>query len=221
MAFIDDLTLILDLLVLVTVVVFYTAFTVFVHYRRKDTERAVSHLNEGALVLGLLGGGIGAIALWGELTWPIPVAFGAYDLFFFDPLYLVSIILIAFAVTLWRGLPTHFVGIIAAVSGAGMIFYGTRAYQVGLTLDPLETYLMYLAFGVMGILAYPATLFVDWFITGPQNARSSPLPSPATPNYPMLWRVLVSLFLISVVLAGIAAVVYGFTAAWAHLASPP
>ncbi len=221
MSFIDDLTLILDLLILATVVVFYTAFTVFVQYRRKDHERAVSHLKGGASMLALLGGGIGLVALWGELTWPIPVSFGAYDLFFFDPLFMLSIILIGFGVAVYRGLPTHFVGIVAAVAGSGIIYYGTRAYQLGLTQDPFETFLLYLAFGGVAILAYPATLFVDWFITGPVDPKTAPLPSPASPAYPWLWRTLVGLFLIAVILAGIAAVAYGFTAAWAHLASPP
>jgi len=221
MAFVDDLTLILDLMVLVTVIVFYTGFTVFVQYRRKDHERAVSHLQAGAVLLALVGAGIGLVALWGELTWPIPVAFGAYDLFFFDPLFLLSIVLIGFGISVRWGLPTHFVGIVAAVAGSGIIYYGARAYEIGLTLDPLETFLLYLGFGGAAILAYPATLFVDWFVTGPTNPRSSPLPSEENPRYPWLWRVLVVLFLVAVVLAGIAAVVYGFTAAWAHLANPP
>ncbi|HTW76882.1 MAG TPA: DUF981 family protein [Thermoplasmata archaeon] len=221
MSFIDDLTLILDLLVLVTVAVFYTAFTVFVQYRRKDHERAVSHLQSGAAMLGMLGAGIGLIAVWGELTWPIPVAFGSYDLFFFDPLFMLAIILLGFAFVVWRGVPTHIVGILAAVAGSGIIYYGTRAYQIGLTQDPLETFLLYLAFGGAAIMTFPATLFVDWFITGPTNPRSSPLPSKESPDYPWLWRVLVAIFLIAVVLAGVAAVSYGFTAAWAHLASPP
>ena len=221
MTFIDDLTLVLDLLILVTVAVFYTAFCVWVEARRKDTERAVSHLQAGAGMLGLLGVGIGIIAVWGELTWPIPPSFGGYDLFFFDALFLLAVILVGFGMLVWRGLPTHFVGIISAVAGSGIIYYGARGYLVGLTTEPLETLLMYLAFGGVAILAYPATLYVDWFVVGPSNAKASPLPSGPTPDYPWLWRVLIGLFLVVIVLAGIAAVTYGFTAAWAHLASPP
>lgn len=221
MTFVDDLTLILDLLVLVSVAVFYTAFCVWVQYRRKDYPRAIGHLQAGASLLALLGGGIGAIALWGELTWPIPAVYGPYDLFFFDPLFMLALLLIAFGVAVWRGLPTHLVGILAAVAGSGIIFYGARVYQLNVTLEPLETFLMYLAFGAVGILAYPATLFLDWFVVGQQNVQASPLPSGPVPSYPWLWRVLVGLFLVAVVLAGVASVAYGFTAAWAHLASPP
>ena len=221
MTFIDDLTLVLDLLILVTVAVFYTGFCVWFEARRRDTERAVSHLQGGAAILGLLGLGVGIIAVWGETTWPIPPSFGGYDLFFFDALFLLALVLIAFAMLVWRGLPTHFAGIVALVAGSGIIYYGARGYLVGLTLEPLETFLMYLAFGAVGILALPATLYLDWFVVGPVNPKASPLPSGPTPDYPWLWRLLLGLFLLAVVLAGVAAVIYGFTSAWAHLASPP
>lgn len=221
MTFTDDLTLILDLLILVSVVLFYTAFCVWVEHRRKDPVRAIGHLEGGATFLALLGAAIGIVAVWGELTWPIPVAFGSYDLFFFDPLFMLSIILVGFGIVVWRGLPTHFAGIVALVAGSGIIYYGARAYQLGLTQDPLETFLLYLAFGGVGILAFPATLYLDWFVVGPTRPTASPLPAELGMSYPWLWRILVGLFLLGIVLAGIAAVAYGFTAAWSHLASPP
>jgi preprotein translocase subunit SecE len=37
----------------------------------------------------------------------------------------------------------------------------------------------------------------------------------------MLWSAVAALFLIVVVLAGIAAIFYGYDSAWKHLASPP
>jgi putative membrane protein len=221
MTFIDDLTLILDLLVLVTVLVFYTGFCVWFEYRRKDLDRANTHLRGGAAMLALIGGAIGIVALWGELTWPIPAAYGPYDLFFFDPLFLLALILVGFALAVWKGFPTHMVGIVSAVSGCGIIYYGIRGYMLGVTQDPLETLLLYLSLGAVAIAAFPATLFVDWFIVGPKNPSAAPLPSEPVPAYPRIWYFLVGGFLVLVVLAGIASVAYGFTAAWAHLASPP
>ncbi|HXY47292.1 MAG TPA: hypothetical protein VEK13_05300 [Thermoplasmata archaeon] len=44
MTFVDDLTLILDLLILVAVAVFYTGVLVWFHVRRKVPVRANSHL---------------------------------------------------------------------------------------------------------------------------------------------------------------------------------
>ena len=221
MGFIDDLTIILDLLILVTVLVFYTGFCVWVEYRRHDLDRANTHLRGGAAMLGILGGAIGLIALWGETTWPISSAIAQYNLFFFDPLFMLALILIGFSLAVWRGFPTHFVGIFSAVAGCGIVYYGARGYIIGLTLDPLETFLLYLAFGAVAIGAYPTTLFIDWFIVGPKNATLAPLPSGERPDYPWMWRLLIGTFLLLVVLAGIAAVAYGFTSAWAHLASPP
>ncbi len=223
MAFTDDLTLILDLLILTTAVVFYTGGMVWFETRRNDLARANSHLREGAMLLGLLGATIGIVAIWGELTWPIQGFPGAtsYDLFFFDPLVMLSLVLIAFALAVRSRYPTHFVGLFSVVAGLGVLFYGFRARQLNLTEEPLETFLMYLAFGTAALLAYPATLYLDWFVVGPTAPAADPLPSTATPRYPWLWRLLLGLFLLALILAGIAAVAYGVAAAWAHLASPP
>ncbi|HTT16249.1 MAG TPA: DUF981 family protein [Thermoplasmata archaeon] len=218
MAFIDDLTLVLDLLILVTAAVFYTGALVWFEVRRKDPVRANSHLREGAVILGLLGFFLGIIAVWGELTWPLP---GQYNLFFFDVVTMLTILLLAFAFAVWYRFPTHFVGMLGVIIGLGVLFYGVRAYQLSLTKDPLDTLLMYLAFGGTAIMSYPATLYVDWFVVGPTTAGSDPLPSPPTPNYPWLWRVLLSMFFLVLFLAGVAAVGYGVSSAWGHLASPP
>lgn len=218
MAFIDDLTLVLDLLVLISAALFYTGFFVWMNGRRKDLDRARSTLKEGATVMGLLGGILLIVASWGEFTWPLP---GSYNLFFFDPLLMLGFLLVAFWGAIWFRQPTHFVGMLSVVAGSGIIYYGARAYIIGLTQQPFETFLLYLAFGAVAILAYPVTLFVDWFIVGPAHPEVQPLPSPSTPEYPRLWTLLLGLFIAMVVLAGIAALLYGFSTAWTHLESPP
>ncbi len=218
MTFLDDLTLVLDLLILVTATVFYTAVLVWFEVRRKDLVRANSHLREGALLLGLLGFFLGVISVWGETDWPLP---GQFNLFFFDATLMLSIILIAFALAVWYRFPTHFVGMLSVIAGLGVLFYGVRAYNLGLTLDPRDTLYLYLGFGAAAIGAYPATLYIDWFVVGPTTPGADPLPSTPTPQWPWLWRILLSGFLLLIVLAGAAAVGYGIAAAWGHLASPP
>jgi uncharacterized membrane protein len=223
MAFIDDLTLVLDLLILVTTAIFYTALTVWFEISRRDYVRSYSHLREGAVIIGLLGLLLGFFGIWGEITWPIngfPTA-TSYDLFFFDVLIMLSLLLVAFAVTIRMKLPTHFVGMLGVIIGLGVLFYGFRAYQLGLTKDPFETLLMYMAFGAMAILSYPVTLFVDWFVVGPQVPGADPLPSQPHPSYPKVWMVLIGLFMATVFLAGLASVLYGISTAWAHIGSPP
>jgi uncharacterized membrane protein len=223
MAFIDDLGLVLDLLILVTAAVFYTGIMVWFETSRKDLARAQSHLRGGALLLGLLGSIIGLIAIWGELTWPFGFAapLSSYNPFFFDPLLLLALLLVAFALAVRFRYPTHFVGMLGVIVGMGIAFYGTRGYQIGLTKDPLETFLMYLAFAAVAIGSYPATLYIDWFVVGPTNPGADPLPSDPTPQFPKMWMILLGLFMFIVVLAGVAAVLYGINTAWSHLASPP
>jgi uncharacterized membrane protein len=231
MTFMDDLTLVLDLLILVTVAVFYTGFSVWLAMRRNDRVAAMTHLRGGALLMGLLGVLIGAIALWGEFTWPINVTIpvngtatnilGSYDLFFFDVLTMLALLLIAFAVAVYLKLPTHMVGILALVVGLGVIYYGYRGYIIPLTLDPLETFLLYLGFGGIAVLSFPVTLYVDWFVVGPSVPGVGLIPSADAPANPKLWTLILVVFLAVVVLSGIAALFYGFDSAWAHLASPP
>jgi len=110
---------------------------------------------------------------------------------------------------------------LGVIIGLGVFVYGVRAYQLGLTKDPLETYLTDLAFGGVAVLSYPATLFFDWFVMGPTIPGADSLPSTPTPNYPWFWRILLGRFMAAEFLAGIAAMLYGVDAAWTHLASPP
>ncbi len=227
MTFMDDLTLVLDLLILVAVAVFYTGFMVWLEMRRKDRMRAQTHLREGALVMGMLGGVLGTIALWGEFTWPLSVetpsgnVLAAYDLLFFDALLMLAFLLVAFAVAVNLRRPTHMVGVLGVVIGGGIIYYGYRAWTLSLTEQPLETLMLYLGFGAVAIGSYVACLYIDWFVVGPDQPGVAPLPSEPTPRYPMMWNLLLGAFLLLVVLAGIAALFYGFDTAWAHLAAPP
>ncbi len=235
MTFIDDLSLVTDLLILVPCLIFYTGFMVWLNMRKKDVARAQAHLREGGIMLGILGVIIGVFAIVGSLTWPLNVTvttpagptnvLASYDLFFFDVLVLLSLLLVAFGITVALRLPTHIVGMMAVVTGFGVGFYGYRGYTMSpaLTLDPLQTFLLYLAFGGMAIFSYPATLYVDWFVTGPTKPESSPLASDPTPRaqYRWMWIILLGIFLAVAVLAGIAAVWYGFDIGWAHLAVPP
>lgn len=223
MGFIDDLSVIVDLLVLVAVVIFYTGFLVWFNTMyKKDLPRAYTHLREGGFILALLGAIIGLFALWGEFVWPLTIVlpFGdltVYNVFFFDPLILLSLLLVAFGAAVWAKLPTHFVGVMAVVCGGGVIYYGYLGYGNGLTLDHLETFLLFLVWGAMAIGSYGATLFVDWFVIATQNPSAAPLASSTTPAYPRMWSVLIFLFLVVVVLAGIAAIWYGQDIIWGHL----
>ncbi len=212
---IDNISLIVDLLIVAVVTVFYTGFYVWFNFRRKDLDRAVTGLREGAFLLIVLAVFAGIVALWGELTFPL---FGSYNVFFFDPLALFALLIGAFGLTVWFRLPTSFVGVFGVVVGSGIILYGVRAYQLGLTLDPLETLLLYLAFGALAIGTIVPALFVDWFVMGPKFPNVQPIASTETPEYPRMWTVFLGAFMALTFLAGLAAMFYAFSIVWAHLA---
>jgi len=227
MTFVDDLTLVLDLLILVAVSIFYTGVLVWFEMSRNDGPRARAYLRQGSIVAGLLGIFLAAFALWGEFTWPLYLNFGSgnvlasYDILFFDSLTMLSFLLIGFMIAVAMRLPTSPVGILGVVVGGGIMYYGYRGYTLSLTLQPLETLLMFLAFGAVAIASFPVTMFVDMYVLGPEHPETSPVPTEGKMSYPMLWMAVNGLFLILVVLAGAAALAYGFNTAWGHLATPP
>ena len=49
------------------------------------------------------------------------------------------------------------------------IAYGYQGWVLGMTKDPLETFLLYGAFGLAGILAFPATLVADHYLAHPDG----------------------------------------------------
>ncbi len=67
MTFVDNLSIVTDLLILVPCLVFYTGFMVWLNLRKKDVPRAQAHLREGGIMLGILGVVIGIYALQGSL----------------------------------------------------------------------------------------------------------------------------------------------------------
>jgi uncharacterized membrane protein len=218
MASVDNLSILVDLLVLLSVTVFYTGVLVWFSYHNKDLDRAEKNLREGAWLIGFLGGIIGVFALWAEITFPLTEGTSTvYNTFFFDPLVMLALLTVGFAVAIAYRFPTHYIGVLGVVTGSAVIYYGIHAYQLGLTKDPFETLLMYLAFGGVAILLYIPTLFIDWFIVGPKDPAVQPVASSPTPANPRMWTVLLGFFLAVVFLAGLAAVLYGFSIVWSHL----
>jgi uncharacterized membrane protein len=218
MASVDNLSMVANLLVLVAVAVFYTGALVWFSYRRKDLDRAEKNLREGAWLIGFLGALIGILAIWAETTFPLTEGTSTvYNVFFFDPLVLLAFLTIGFAVLVTFRLPTHFIGFMGVIVGIGILYYAIHGYQLGLTKEPLETLLLYCAFGGVAILLYIPTLFIDWFIVGPRLPSVQPIASSPTPAYPRLWTGLLGFFMAVVFLAGLAAVLYGFSIVWSHV----
>jgi uncharacterized membrane protein len=218
MSSVDNLSILANLLILLAVAVFYTGALVWFSYHRKDLDRAEKSLREGAWIIGFLGVLVGIFAIWAETTFPLTEGTSTvYNVFFFDPLVLLAFLTVGFAVLVTFRLPTHFIGFMGVLVGAGILYYAIHGYQLGLTKDPLETLLLYCAFAGVAILLYIPTLFIDWFIVGPKEPSVQPIASSPTPAYPRMWAGLLGFFMAVVFLAGLAAVLYGFSIVWSHV----
>jgi putative membrane protein len=167
MAFIDDLALVEVFLMLTAAVLAYSGIRVWIALFRNQAAGLNKIIQGTAIPLGLVGAGTFALALWGEMTWPFPAAYGmtGYNIFFFDPLILMGFVLLAFAVSAYFSLRLSYVGVFGLVAGGVTIYYGWTGYTANppFTLEPLYTFLLYAGFGLAAACALPTTMIVDWY----------------------------------------------------------
>ncbi|HYA10965.1 MAG TPA: DUF981 family protein [Thermoplasmata archaeon] len=174
MAFIDFLAFQEVLLLLAAVMVCYVGVTVAFAMRRNDPAGVKSALRSGAIPLGSVGAIATVLAVWAEINWPFPAIpntnMASYNVFFTDVYLLFGLTLVVLAVTMAASQKLQFAGLFGLVAGGVTISYGYAGYGFGMTKDPLETFLLYGAFGLSGVLAFPATLIVDHFQTHPESS---------------------------------------------------
>ena len=188
MVFIDDLGVIEVLLLLAATVLAYAGLRVWWAMRRNKPEELRSVLKGAAVPIGILGGVSTTVALWGEIAWPFPSFMAGYNIFFFDALLLFGLVLMICAVCAVTSTKLQYAGLFALVAGGALMFYGWTAYtaSAAFTKDPLDTFLMYAAFGAAGIFAFPATIIVDYYL-GAVDALQTPwLTGKASPSKAVL-----------------------------------
>ena len=254
MPFIDLLALEEATLLFAAVIIGYAGVMAFVGMRQQNAAGVSSTLKGVAVPLGAVGAVATFLGLWGEIAWPLP---GSYNIFFGDVYLLFGATMVVVAVSVALGLKLQYAGLFALVAGGTTIAYGWNGYVLGMTKDPLETFLLYGAFGLAGVLAMPATLAVDHFfahsatVAAPAaSSVSAPTSRPAfslrgatravqpiTPGatdaaepetsvpvrlrLPVYINVAMGVFVVSVALAGIAALLYLDSTLPAHLAKAP
>ncbi len=166
--FIDDLALIEVMLATVAALLAYAGVLIWWGIRTNDPRGVRGVLRGLSAPLALLGGALFAISLWGEMTWPFLASdgLGGYNIFFFDPLVMIAIVLVSYAIAAQFSLKLQYVGLIALICGAVTIVYGYTGYTAtpAFTKDPFDTLLLYLSFGVTGISAFPASVLVDYYL---------------------------------------------------------
>jgi len=255
MPFVDILGLEEATLLIAAVVIAYLGVVAFFAMRRNDAAGVKSAFRGGAIPLGGLGAVVTALAVWGEIAWPLP---GSYNILFTDVYLLFGVTLVVLAISMAFSLKLQYAGLFALASGGVAIAYGWSGYQLGMTKDPLETFLLYGAFGLAGILSLPVTVAVDHYLAHPDGtafafgsatatARRRPSIQGATRavqpivpggapgtsdegasvssripfHLPIYVDVLLLVFVVSIALAGVAALFYLDSTIPAHLASAP
>ena len=203
MAFIDDLAMELFTLSLVGVVSIYLTGSVYIAYRRgiKDIEEV---LKPGVYPLGILGGIITIMGIYGEMTWPLP---GSYNILFYDPYLIIGLILVIMAVSIAMKQKLQFTGILALFSGLIAIYYDANAYMDKMTSSPIAMLGLYIAFGLTGVFTYPTTLIYDML--------------PGKEKVSKLWTVVLVIFWIGLVVSAVLAALTAIEAVPQHLLSPP
>jgi uncharacterized membrane protein len=173
MAFIDFLAFQEGLLLIAAVMVGFVGVNVWWAMLRNDHAGVTSALRSGAIPVGAVGFIATALAVWAEETWPFPSIPGtrmaSYNVFFTDVYLLFGLTLVVLAITMALRLKLAYAGLFALVAGAITMGYGWNGYILGLTKEPLETLLMYLAFGGVGVFAFPATVMTDHFLAHPDG----------------------------------------------------
>ncbi len=242
--FVDDLGLIVALILTAAAVFTYTSVRALFAIRRNDPAGLRAILRSSAVPVGILGAVSAFLGLFIETTWPFLLSdgLGSYDIFFGDVVMLFAMVLIAYAVVAYLGLRLEYAGLLALIAGITTAWYGYWGYttlvspgDLGLTKDPLETFLLYLAFAAAGFFAFPAALAVDWYLAhpGPTFAPFSLAyrPAPGDPaasseasggfRLPVSFYLLTAWFPVFAFLAFLAAWFYMGAILPAHLTSPP
>jgi putative membrane protein len=253
MAFIDFLAFQEATLIFAAVLVGYVGVIAYFAMRHNDAAGVKSALRGGAVPIGSLGVIATALGVWAEEAWPLP---GSYNVLFTDVYLLFGLTLVVLGVSMAANLKLQYAGLFALITGGVTISYGWNGYILHMTKDPLETFLLYGAFGLVGLLAFPATIITDHYLahpdgtafafgTGVASARRRPsiqastravqpiVPTTATatpdaevsvtPKFrvPVYVSATVIVFVISVALACIAAMLYLNTTLPGHLISAP
>ncbi|HYA57389.1 MAG TPA: DUF981 family protein [Thermoplasmata archaeon] len=170
MAFIDFLALQEGLLLMAAALVGYVGAIAYLAMRRNDAAAFRSALKGAAAPIGMLGAVTTILAVWGELVWQYPGPYLlAYNIYFNDVYTLFGLTLVALAVSMGFSLKLQYAGLFALVAGGITIAYGWNGWQLGLTKEPFDTFLLFGAFGLAGILAFPVTVMTDHFAAHPDG----------------------------------------------------
>jgi uncharacterized membrane protein len=243
--FIDNLGFVVALILAGAVVLSYTAIRAFMSLLRNEPGQLRAAIKASGIPAGFIGAISLLIGLWTEFTWPYLISdgLGSYNIFFGDVTTLFGMVLVVYAIVAYFGLKLEYAGLFGFVGGVMAGWYGYWGYTTltssgafGLTKNPLETFLLYGAFGMAGIMSLPAALLVDWYLEHPgptfpkitmslkpkaERMEAEPAPAGARYRLPAYVYLLTVWFPLFMILAAVAAWFYIGDILPGHLTSPP
>lgn len=181
MGFMDNLALVEVLIGTLAILLSYVGLLTWWYIRSNNAKQLQQTLKASAIPIGIVGAGALAIGLWTEFVWPYTLVIagtnviGGYNIYFGDVLTLCGLVAVAYAAAAWVGHHLHMVGLLAAVCGIVVAFYGwtgTYTASPAFTKDPFDTFLMYGAFGLAAFMAFPATIVMDYYLSAVAAGRS-------------------------------------------------
>ncbi len=161
--FVDDLGLQEAFLFFAAVILTYVAVIGWWAIVKNNPERLKGILKGAAIPVGLIGFASLALALWGEMAWPLPASF---NILYTDVSLMFSMVLVAFALSAGLGYRLQYAGLFALAAGAVTAFYGWSGYVLGKpnASGSFDMLLLYLGWAAAGISAFPATVIVDHYL---------------------------------------------------------
>jgi putative membrane protein len=204
MVFIDNLAYGLFSISMASFLLLYTVISMYLVYRRGKRNYS-DYLESATVPLLLIGIYMIVQALWGQFTWPLP---GSYNTLFYDPMVAFGLLLVSFFLAVRFKVRLEYVGFMGLLVGLMVIIYGVQAYNIGLTSAPLAMLVMFIFYGLSGIIAYPVSLIADRLPGHKRKVWAG-------------WYVLLALFCVFVLLAALLSAGAGVQAVSQHLISPP
>jgi putative membrane protein len=171
--FIDNLALTEGLLLFAAAVLSYMGVTAWWAMRKNNPEGVRAALRGGAIPVGAVGLAAVVLGLWSEMVWPYPSFMGGYNILFNDMTVLFGMVMVSFAFAAYLNMRLQYIGVFAFMAGAVTILYGWTGYGYNYTKEPFDFLLLYLGFGVAGIMALPSTVLVDYYLSTASKSETS------------------------------------------------
>lgn len=204
MAFIDNLAYSLLAVSFAGFLLLYTLSSTYIAYKKKRIH-ASACLRGACVPLAIISVYLILAGLWGQFTWPLP---GSYNILFYDPMLSIGIVLLSFSIAAKYGLKLEYAGFLGLMVGEVAMVYGVEGYSAGLTNEPLALLLMYVFYGMAGVLSYPVSLMFDRLAASHEKIRAG-------------WKAVFVVFCILLLLASMLSALVGIVAVPQHLMSAP